>query len=61
MQSKLYGENMSVAEIFQDFNKVCNKSVGSTNTLPCGLSASYSPSCIAVAILFMVAMTELQD
>lgn len=26
-----------------------------------GLSASYSPSCMAVAILFMVAMTALQD
>lgn len=32
-----------------------------TNTFPCGFSASYSPSCMAVAILFMVAMTEVQD
>lgn len=30
-------------------------------TLVCGLSASYSPSCMAVAILFMVAMRMLQD
>lgn len=49
--------------IFQNLSYVFHQGeeVDHKHTLPCGLSASYSPSCMAVAILFMEVMMELQD